>query len=71
MIDRNASDRRTERNAVAETQSPCIGVCVLSTAKVCQGCFRTSDEITGWSRCDDATKRQINQLAQQRKTAAQ
>ncbi len=28
--------------------TPCIGQCCLDANKVCMGCFRTSDEITGW-----------------------
>ena len=30
--------------------SPCINVCVLDADGVCQGCFRTIDEIAGWGR---------------------
>jgi predicted Fe-S protein YdhL (DUF1289 family) len=29
--------------------TPCIGVCVLDAAGLCQGCHRSLDEIAGWS----------------------
>jgi uncharacterized protein len=32
-----------------ETLSPCIGVCAInSDTHLCEGCFRTLDEIAGW-----------------------
>ncbi len=33
---------------------------------VCEGCYRTLDEITLWSRADDALKRQIWARIEQR-----
>lgn len=39
------------------TQSPCINVCRMDPASgLCVGCFRTLDEIAGWSRADEATR---------------
>lgn len=40
--------------------SPCINVCRMddSTA-LCQGCFRTLEEIRQWSRAGDDLKRTI------------
>lgn len=36
-------------NTLAEVKSPCIGVCsVDEDSGVCQGCYRTLDEIKGW-----------------------
>ena len=32
-----------------EPQSPCISVCVLDEQGICQGCFRSADEVTDWS----------------------
>lgn len=33
-----------------EIESPCVKVCLIHPdAKLCIGCFRTSDEIAGWS----------------------
>ena len=34
-----------------EIQSPCTRVCLVHPeARICTGCFRTIDEIAGWSR---------------------
>ncbi len=41
-------------------QSPCINICKMDAASgLCLGCFRTIDEITVWSRSDDATRTHI------------
>lgn len=29
-------------------QSPCISICVLDEKDICQGCFRSAQEITDW-----------------------
>lgn len=46
-------------NLLAEIQSPCIGVCAIDDLTgLCQGCYRTLDEIQGWwdmSRNDQKT----------------
>ena len=40
--------------------SPCINVCKMDTLNgLCTGCFRTIDEITVWSRIDDARRLDI------------
>lgn len=40
--------------------SPCINVCRMDAAsKFCVGCYRTIDEITIWSRTDDAQRARI------------
>ncbi|GAB2619501.1 hypothetical protein GCM10027191_14460 [Novilysobacter erysipheiresistens] len=33
--------------------SPCIGVCCLDEAGLCEGCYRTSAEIARWSQMND------------------
>lgn len=33
--------------------SPCIGVCTLDDAGLCQGCLRTTSEIARWSQMND------------------
>ena len=34
-----------------EIESPCVKVCMIHPdAKLCIGCYRTSDEIASWSR---------------------
>jgi len=40
--------------------SPCINICKMDASNgLCQGCFRTIDEITAWSRLDDAGQQHI------------
>lgn len=40
--------------------SPCINICKIDPVTgVCIGCYRTLDEITCWSRADDAERRAI------------
>ncbi|WP_226780637.1 DUF1289 domain-containing protein [Oceaniglobus trochenteri] len=44
----------------AETDSPCVKICVVHPAeRLCTGCLRTLDEIAQWSRLDAAQRRQI------------
>lgn len=32
-----------------DPHSPCVGVCVMNPhTQLCEGCFRTIDEIAGW-----------------------
>lgn len=48
--------------------SPCINVCTLDTAnKLCQGCFRTLDEITVWSAASNAERLGILAAAARRR----
>lgn len=51
--------------------SPCISVCRMhADTGLCEGCFRTLPEISGWSRATPDDKRQLWQLIQQRVAAA-
>ncbi|TAM43223.1 MAG: DUF1289 domain-containing protein [Burkholderiaceae bacterium] len=51
--------------------SPCISLCRMNeTSGWCEGCFRTLDEITRWSRLDDADKRSVWALIEQRAALA-
>ncbi|WP_339340149.1 DUF1289 domain-containing protein [uncultured Oceanicoccus sp.] len=34
---------------VVEIKSPCISVCVLNEEDICEGCYRSAQEITDWS----------------------
>lgn len=38
---------------VAAIATPCIGVCELGDDGLCEGCFRTGDEIAAWSGMSD------------------
>lgn len=33
--------------------SPCVGVCSLDACGLCEGCLRTTDEITSWIHMGD------------------
>jgi predicted Fe-S protein YdhL (DUF1289 family) len=48
--------------------SPCVNVCRMNEAKgVCEGCWRTLDEIAVWSLLDEAEKRAVwSDLARRR-----
>lgn len=49
--------------------SPCINVCKMDTTReYCTGCYRTLDEITCWSRTDDATRLRILAAVAERRT---
>ena len=40
--------------------SPCISVCSMRVGdEMCQGCWRTLDEIAHWAQMDDADKRRV------------
>ena len=43
-----------------EVISPCISVCQMSAATaLCEGCFRTGDEIAAWGNAGDDVKRAV------------
>ncbi|WP_111735069.1 DUF1289 domain-containing protein [Roseovarius amoyensis] len=43
-----------------ETDSPCIRVCVVHPeARICTGCYRTTDEISRWSRMTREERQQV------------
>lgn len=48
--------------------SPCVDICRIGAATGwCEGCMRTIDEITVWSRLDDGAKSAVwAQLAERR-----
>ena len=53
-----------------DVPSPCISICRMSASSgLCEGCFRTSDEIAGWSRADDQGKHALWALIGQRMNA--
>lgn len=50
--------------------SPCVRQCCLDECnQTCLGCFRTLDEITGWSAADAAEREQILARCAQRREA--
>jgi predicted Fe-S protein YdhL (DUF1289 family) len=53
-----------------EIASPCVSVCVIDeTTQVCQGCFRTLNEIEDWWDLDNAQKQKVIDEANQRASA--
>ena len=50
-----------------EPQSPCISVCVLDEQGICQGCFRSADEVTDWWMASTQRKREILLCARERR----
>ncbi|CAN7238454.1 MULTISPECIES: DUF1289 domain-containing protein [unclassified Variovorax] len=50
--------------------SPCTSVCRMNAQSgLCEGCFRTLEEIAGWSRMDDAAKEAVWLRIEERKAA--
>jgi predicted Fe-S protein YdhL (DUF1289 family) len=48
--------------------SPCINICQMDASNgLCLGCFRTIEEITVWSRADDAQRANILAAVTQRR----
>ena len=51
--------------------SPCINLCRIHAGTgYCEGCFRSLDEIAGWSRRADAEKRRILEAVDRRRAQA-
>jgi len=52
--------------------SPCINLCQMNPKSgLCQGCFRSIDEITRWAQSDDATRSRILAAVARRRQAEQ
>jgi len=48
--------------------SPCINVCKMDVQSgLCQGCFRTLDEIAGWGAASDERRLHILAAVEQRR----
>ncbi len=39
--------------------TPCIGICSLDAQGLCEGCFRTGDEIAQWSLMSDSERTRL------------
>ncbi len=53
-------DRAAELEPGGDVPSPCISVCTMDAETgLCIGCYRTLDEIAGWSGMDDDAKRAL------------
>ena len=40
-------------------KSPCISVCVLNKDDICEGCYRSAEEITRWAALDNTQKKAV------------
>jgi predicted Fe-S protein YdhL (DUF1289 family) len=50
-----------------DVPSPCVSVCSMDPrTQLCEGCYRTLDEIAGWSRMEDEDKRAVWQTLAER-----
>jgi uncharacterized protein len=59
--------RQVAAGLCAEVPSPCISVCRMDpVTELCEGCFRTLDEIALWGRMEEEGKREIWRLIAQR-----
>ena len=39
--------------------SPCVKLCVLDAARICEGCGRSIEEIAAWPEADETTRAAI------------
>lgn len=54
-------------NSATDVASPCISICRMSPGTgLCEGCFRTRDEIATWSSASEDDKRRIWRAIDQR-----
>jgi len=58
-------------NTVASgTPSPCVSLCKMNPdSALCEGCWRTLDEIIMWSSASDAVKQEIWHKIELRKSS--
>ncbi len=53
-------ERAPVRAAEVPVPSPCVSICRLNShTALCEGCFRTLDEIAAWSTMAEADKRRV------------
>ena len=59
-LDRLARSARQVAAGLASVPSPCVSVCRMRPDNgLCEGCFRTLDEIAQWSYQDETGKRNV------------
>lgn len=51
-------------------KSPCVNVCYLDDQGICQGCYRSEDEIRDWMRLDNDGRREILKKVAEREAAS-
>jgi len=55
-------------NNTADVESPCVRNCCLNEQDVCMGCYRTIAEIIEWGQANNAERKTILQMANQRES---
>jgi predicted Fe-S protein YdhL (DUF1289 family) len=64
-------ERASELRAGEPVPSPCISVCRMDAATaLCEGCFRTLEEIADWSTLGEDGKRAVWRAIEERTKAA-
>ena len=51
-------------------KSPCVNVCYLNDQDICQGCYRSGQEISGWMRMDNDQRRAVYAKVAEREAAS-
>ncbi|MDG1693617.1 MAG: DUF1289 domain-containing protein [Porticoccaceae bacterium] len=46
--------------------SPCISLCRLNDQDICEGCFRTTEEIRNWVYLDDDQRQAVIEVCADR-----
>jgi predicted Fe-S protein YdhL (DUF1289 family) len=72
-IDRLARQaRQVAAGGCDEVPSPCVSICRMDpSSELCEGCFRTLDEIALWGRMEEKSKREVWKQIGQRINLAQ
>ena len=72
-IDRLARQARKIATGLCDdVPSPCVSICRMNpVSELCEGCFRTLDEIALWGRMEEGSKREVWKQIGQRIALAQ
>lgn len=49
---------RADPNKPETVASPCVGVCTIAPDNLCEGCFRSLDEISQWAQMSNQQRRE-------------
>jgi predicted Fe-S protein YdhL (DUF1289 family) len=50
--------------------SPCVSICYLDDDDICQGCFRSGQEISQWGNYSNAEKKTVMSKVREREKAS-
>ena len=56
----------TSNDRELPVKSPCVHICILNHEDVCEGCYRTGQEISQWGGLSNDEKRAVLKSCQQR-----